>query len=899
MKKLLLGLAFVLGVAPSLYAVFPIIGTVQVNPPNPPQAGSFNISSGTVNGQLSAGSLAITGLAPNGCMQTGSGGAVTVTGLPCGSGGGGAGGTTGGINNASQYSATYYSVPGSSNVLSGLAAGTSGQILTTGGSSVAPYWSSGGFIQNVATLQSGATFYVSSGSVLGTFTAAKVNVSTVQIGGLDFLSDQGAASSVFLGDQAFPSATAGINNICIGQQTCNTYTSSNFQNVVIGNRAGRNLIGANNSTCIGDQACGGLDTTGSGFRNTAVGGDALSAVGAGTENTAVGWGSCGGVTSGSNNECFGFLAGNVISSGAGNSIFGSNSGGALTNAFYNTMFGFDNGGMPKGSSNTILGAAAGNGTITVNPAQDVSGNTFVGYGAGSGENYSDLPLTKSICIGYNCRVTSSNTAVVGGSGVDAVNVIVTSLTVSALPSGRCVQTGTGGLFGVTAGLCGAGGGTPGGSAGQLQWNSAGSFAGAANTIVTASSVTFGEPILVTALTDTGLSASLPVLTDSNKQLTTGNIPMSNVSGILATANGGTGLGAATNNSVLTGNGSSWQADAIPSCSGAAQATQFNTGTDSFACLSQIGILTASQTFSGVNNWTTTSISTFSFAVSAGSVTTTGPGNGQVILTIGVGSAAPAPFSATSSSGGVTAGQFAAWSSTNGTIANGGYGPIPTGPINTVEYNANGTHAGSNNFQFNGTSVTVISSMSITSNGTKNVSTGLLDVFHGAAAVGTPILTAGSINFQNQFSVKDQSPVEMLTYGANIGSLKIANSGTGDRIIDNNNNTQFIDYWNNGEMDFQTSAGSIVFKPNLVAEVTVSTMGFTVSTNTAVTTGYLQLYSRTRAQIAAITPVPTTPGGVVTGQEYYCSDCTTTSVCISTGSAKGAFSTMANLTTVCN
>ena len=92
---------------------------------------------------------------------------VTITG-----GGGGVGGT---INQANQYSVGYYSGV-STTIISGLAPGTSGQVLTTGGASVSPFWStvtSGSgmspnatyYIQVRDTLQSGATFYVSSGTV--------------------------------------------------------------------------------------------------------------------------------------------------------------------------------------------------------------------------------------------------------------------------------------------------------------------------------------------------------------------------------------------------------------------------------------------------------------------------------------------------------------------------------------------------------------------------------------------------------------------------------------------------------------------------------------------------------------------------------------------------------------
>ena len=56
---------------------------------------------------------------------------------------------------------------------------------------------------------------------------------------------------------------------------------------------------------------------------------------------------------------------------------------------------------------------------------------------------------------------------------------------------------------------------------------------------------------------------------------------------------------------------------------------------------------------------------------------------------------------------------------------------------------------------------------------------------------------------------------------------------------------------------------------------------------------------TAAQIAAITPATFNTLAPGTGQMYYCSDCTTTAICISTGTAVGAFGTAASRTAACN
>jgi hypothetical protein len=107
------------------------------------QAGAtFYVSSGTIAGQLTVGSC------------------VTTTGASCGA----AGGSTSTVNTAAQYSDAYYSAPGSSNALSGLAPGATWQALLSGGPNAPPIWFP--VILATGTLQAGSTYYVSSGTVL-------------------------------------------------------------------------------------------------------------------------------------------------------------------------------------------------------------------------------------------------------------------------------------------------------------------------------------------------------------------------------------------------------------------------------------------------------------------------------------------------------------------------------------------------------------------------------------------------------------------------------------------------------------------------------------------------------------------------------------------------------------
>lgn len=57
-------------------------------------------------------------------------------------------------------------------------------------------------------------------------------------------------------------------------------------------------------------------------------------------------------------------------------------------------------------------------------------------------------------------------------------------------------------------------------------------------------------------------------------------------------------------------------------------------------------------------------------------------------------------------------------------------------------------------------------------------------------------------------------------------------------------------------------------------------------------GWNQLASRTKTILASMTPT-------VVGQYYYCSDCTSITTCVSTGTAKGAYSDQNNRGAACN
>lgn len=81
----------------------------------------------------------------------------------------------------------------------------------------------------------------------------------------------------------------------------------------------------------------------------------------------------------------------------------------------------------------------------------------------------------------------------------------------------------------------------------------------------------------------------------------------------------------------------------------------------------------------------------------------------------------------------------------------------------------------------------------------------------------------------------------------------------------------------------------IYGLNVASSTTAGFYGVTVSSQSE-----LGLFSRTSAQIKTTIPSP----GKTGGQMFYCSDCATVPVCLSTGTAIGAFSIITNKTTAC-
>lgn len=241
------------------------------------------------------------------------------------------------------------------------------------------------------------------------------------------------------------------------------------------------------------------------------------------------------------------------------------------------------------------------------------------------------------------------------------------------------------------------------------------------------------------------------------------------------------------------------------------------------------IFSGSSLLASTNTWTANQ-------TYVSSVTFIGPANGNIQLTI-----SGSTYSVTSTSVTPTVGNFAMWSSTNGTLINGGTGGgAPGGSTNQVQYNNAGAFSGSNNFQFNGTSVTVVSSVTFNStvsgSPTNNDTVGFVNVFDGNNTyVGKPILSLGTQGGKNQVIFPDRQPANMATWGVQGGNLILggtAGDSNQNTIFSGNHSSLLQIQFNDGSlnnMTFQTpdsgsGPGDFIFKPGTVEKMRISNLG---------------------------------------------------------------------------
>lgn len=257
------------------------------------------------------------------------------------------------------------------------------------------------------------------------------SVANYQLNGNRFLWDGGNQSNeLFIGRSEGPSSISSASQICIGSSGCGSITNSAAHTTMIGNSAGASLTNGNNNVCMGDFSCNAMTTA---QQNTCVGEAACQNVttSAGGQNTTLGYEAGLRISTGSANICIGDDSCDLLTGGNSNIAIGNTSMGDVTTGNDNVCIGGNNGslqacsGLITGSSNTAVGNGAGS-----NASQNANnqGITYLGWGA---TNATSNQLSNATVIGFNAVVNSSNTMVLGGTGNNAEQVVMSSFTASS------------------------------------------------------------------------------------------------------------------------------------------------------------------------------------------------------------------------------------------------------------------------------------------------------------------------------------------------------------------------------------------------------------------------------------------------------------------------------------
>lgn len=269
-------------------------------------------------------------------------------------------------------------------------------------------------------------------------------------------------------------------------------------------------------------------------------------------------------------------------------------------------------------------------------------------------------------------------------------------------------------------------------------------------------------------------------------------------------------------------------------------------------------LASTQTWTGQNNWTTPAQSTFTYGLTVGSFTVNGSSAGALQFNEGldagvfISSTGRDNFWASSSSHSLvtnynasnatgtivvstqvaSVGHCAAFGS-QGSIVDGGIcginGAAPTGNNNDVQYKTGSNSFGGNDgFQFNGTSVTIASSITITNNGSNIANAALVGIF-GTLGASTDLFAVGSSGTSPLFEIPANGLVKMNESGASIGNLQIGGRSDGDNIGDSFSLTEAAATGNAQGLKLYTSGtGNMnIFTSNIANGGTNGTINFTI------------------------------------------------------------------------
>jgi trimeric autotransporter adhesin len=271
------------------------------------------------------------------------------------------------------------------------------------------------------------------------------------IGGGAMLSNTTGFNNVAVGAQALTSNKTGYSNTAVGTEALANNTAGLF-NTAMGRLANANNINGESNTSMGYQAL--LSDT-SGSNNVAIGRTALRSNTKGNQNIAIGRSALFANNTGSGNVAIGrvALANSVDRDGLvaiGDSALFNNGIGATsaTDALFNTAIGskslFANTtgnfntatgigtllNNTSGAFNTALGSYTLSGSNsfsnTAIGSYALTGNTtgYFNTALGAFANVQSNNLNNAVAIGANAQVSQSNTLVLGGTGLDAVNVAI-------------------------------------------------------------------------------------------------------------------------------------------------------------------------------------------------------------------------------------------------------------------------------------------------------------------------------------------------------------------------------------------------------------------------------------------------------------------------------------------
>jgi hypothetical protein len=410
------------------------------------------------------------GLSPSKCVETDSNGALKSAASACGSGSGSSSAlqiTRSGVEITSPTS--------SINLYSGDFLGTA--IGTTAYIFLNP--STTNYVRNTSTLQSGATFYVSSGTATR-FTASTITVNDLSMpsastsGGNLYSAGTRSMSlqtdNVYIGSNAGDLTQPGGLNVCIGNLACNDINGATTSSIAIGDHALSNMVALgsmDNNIAIGSYALGSAGS----HSNVAIGQAAMQltngAIGelvcvgylcltvnsTGLRNACVGGESCKSSTTGNDLTAMGMLSLSSNIEGSRNTAIGSYSLNVSTETSDNTAIGFASGGWDQGSA--IAAVHTSRSTFLGSLATVVSSSSYYG---------------NSAAIGYNARVGCSSCTVIGDTSVPMFVGIGTTTPVYNL-----AVVGSKGIYtdyGLTVGsMSGAGLSTCGDATHGLGWSS--------------------------------------------------------------------------------------------------------------------------------------------------------------------------------------------------------------------------------------------------------------------------------------------------------------------------------------------------------------------------------------------------------------------------------------------